>query len=218
MRVKMLNISGDAAVGLYLVSNDDYTLIPPGLSEEAKQIIESTLGTTLVETTAGGYRIPGAFSVMTNNYLLLSNIYTEEEINHLRQELDMAIYVLDSDINVIANTVLVHDNKALISYLYSQQLEEELQKLLGVEVERIRLGPVDVFAQYLVPLEDKLLAAPIYSKDELKFFADKLGLERIVQTTVNRGSIFLRSGMVANSKGILLGDLTTPIEYEQIMS
>ena len=214
----MLNIFGDPAIGLYLTSNDDYTLVPPGLPEEAKRIIESTLGTTLVETTAGGYKILGAFAILGDSYLLASSIFSDEELNHLRQELDMAIYVVDSKVNVIANTILLHGSKALISYLYSAQLEEQLRRLLGVDVERVRLGPVDIFAQYLVPLDDKLLSAPIYSKEEAKFFAQRLGLQRIVHTTVNRGSIFLRSGMVHNSRGLLLGDLTTPVEYEQITS
>ncbi|NPA86003.1 MAG: hypothetical protein GXO42_01180 [bacterium] len=217
MHARLLKIFEDPAVGLYLATNDDYTLIPRNLPEETKKIIENTLRTNLVEISAGGYDILGAFTILTDNYVLVSNIYDEQELNQLRQELDMAIYVVDSPVNVIANTILVHKNVVLLSYLYSEQLEQEMRKMLGVEVERVRLGPVDIFAQYLLPMQEKLLVSPVFSKDEAKYFKQRLGLQELRFVTVNKGSYFIKSGIVYNSRGILLGALTTPVEYESIL-
>ena len=56
---------------------------------------------------------------------------------------------------------------------------------------------------------------PQATENDIKLIKDVLKVEAM-KVTVNHGCMFISPGILANSKGALVGDLTTPIEMGKI--
>lgn len=50
MNIQRLSIFGTDNIGVYMFTNDKYTLVPKGLDPETKENIVQTLGTEIIET------------------------------------------------------------------------------------------------------------------------------------------------------------------------
>ena len=54
------------------------------------------------------------------------------------------------------------------------------------------------------------------SDEEVQLIKDVLKVQEVVRTSVNHGSRMVGAGVVANSKGAVVGDETTPIEMGKL--
>ena len=63
-----------------------------------------------------------------------------------------------------------------------------------------------------------LVASPLLSDEEIETIKTILGFpsSRVIISTINMGNPIIRSGLVANNKGILVGNKTSGVELARI--
>ncbi|MEM1850964.1 MAG: translation initiation factor IF-6, partial [Acidilobaceae archaeon] len=207
--VKM-SIEGNPNIGVYVHATDSYALVPPTFTEEEEQLVKNVLKVDkIVKTTLFNTKLIGVFAGGNSNGLVLPKGVPEEEVAKIRKELgDINIVLLDSVENALGNLISANDKAALVYPFFNDDLVEAIADALGVEVRRASVGGFNVVGSVLVVTNRGGVVCPEVSEDEIKELEKFFGVP-IVSATVNFGVSFIRAGLVANSKGALVGSETT---------
>jgi translation initiation factor 6 len=213
---EMISVFGNPNIGVYLFTNDDYTFVPPGVEEKVIRTIENVLKTTVVQTRIADSTLLGIFVAGNNHALILPRIVKDYEVEKLKSEVDMPIKVLDSKATAMGNVIVANSRFALLSPELKGH-EAEVSKVLGVPTEVRSVANIPTVGSVLVVNDKGGVAHPDASDEELDYLGERFGVE-IDVATVNYGVPFVKTGIVANNKGALLGELTTGIEANRIVS
>lgn len=217
MNIQKLTLFGNDNIGVYIFTNDKYTIIPKGLSEQEIKIIEETLGTEVIITEVVRTSLIGVFVAGNNDVILLPKIATDDEIKIIRENAkDCRVEVLDIKPTALGNIILMNDNAAL---LYNDLTVEEEQRIRkAIELDNIKRGTIAniITVGSAGVVTDKGGLIHVDAKDEEVEGLSKLFKVNIDIGTVNLGNPFVRSGLIANVKGILVGSSTTGPEILRI--
>ena len=80
--------------GVFCATNDNLTLVPPGIPKDDMEELSEALGTKLEIITLGGSRVLGTLIAMNNSGILVSNIVTDlelEKFSKISKKSDMMI-------------------------------------------------------------------------------------------------------------------------------
>ena len=117
--------------------------------------------------------------------------------------------------NVRASNILVNDRGAIVSPEYGHTAAGLLSDAFGVEVVFSSIAGCNTVGSVCRATNRGCVCHMDTSDEELDLIKDVLGVEA-VRTSVNHGSRMVGAGIVANSKGAVVGDETTPIEMGRI--
>jgi len=211
------SISGNPNIGVYIHATDTYALIPPGLTEKEVRVIRDVLAVDLVvEATVFNMRILGVMVAGNSNGLLLPRTITDDEYAIYKKSLgDINIAVIDTIENALGNLVAANNKAAVVYPYFEPRVVKVIEDTLGVEVHRMTIGGISVVGSILVVTERGGLVCPEASEDEVKMLSSIFKVP-VVQGTVNFGVSFIRAGLVANSRGALVGEDTTGPELARI--
>ncbi|MEM0168971.1 MAG: translation initiation factor IF-6, partial [Metallosphaera sp.] len=84
MNIQRFSVFGSDNVGVYIFTNDKYTIIPTNLDKQTKSLIQENLNTELIETTVADSFLIGIFVTGNNGTILLPRIAKEEEIKGIK--------------------------------------------------------------------------------------------------------------------------------------
>ncbi len=217
MNLGKLSIFSNENIGLFLFTNDTYTLVPPGLSKEELNTIEEVLKTEIVETTISKSVLNGVFVAGNNEVVLLPRTVDEDEYRKLKERLKgVRVEILKIRPNALGNSILMNDNGALV---YPELNETELKYVKeALQMDNVRRGTIAnvlaVGSAGVVTDFGGLVHADA-KEEELK------GLEELFRIkldtgTVNFGNAYVKLGLVVNKNGILVGSETTGPEILRI--
>ncbi|MEM1974359.1 MAG: translation initiation factor IF-6 [Saccharolobus sp.] len=217
MNLQRLSIFGTDNIGVYIFTTNKYTIIPKGLDSLTKESIAKTLGTELVEAEISRSFILGALINGTDNGILLPKSVTDEELKILKDNLkDCRIEVLNSKVTALGNTILANNKGAIIYPEFNDIEEKIIKETLGIEeIKRAKIAQMATVGSVGVVTNRGGLVHVDTTEEELKEL-EKIFKVKIDIGTVNFGSIFIRSGLVANDKGVLVGSSTTGPEILRI--
>ena len=127
-------------VGVFATLTNKYCLVASGGSENFYSVFESELADHIpvCHTNIGGTRIIGRLIVGNKNGLLVPQIATDAEIQHIRNYLpdDVKIQRVEERLSALGNTISCNDYSALVHTDLDRETEEIVQDVLGVEVFR----------------------------------------------------------------------------------
>ncbi|MEM4884172.1 MAG: translation initiation factor IF-6 [Saccharolobus sp.] len=217
MNLQRLSIFGTDNIGVYIFTTNKYTIIPKGLDSLTKESIAKTLGTELVEAEISRSFILGALINGTDNGILLPKSVTDEELKILKDNLkDCRIEVLNSKVTALGNTILANNKGAIIYPEFNDIEEKIIKETLGIEeIKRAKIAQMATVGSVGVVTNRGGLVHVDTTEEELKEL-EKIFKVKIDIGTVNFGSVFIRSGLVANDKGVLVGSSTTGPEILRI--
>ncbi|MEM0188456.1 MAG: translation initiation factor IF-6 [Saccharolobus sp.] len=217
MNLQRLSIFGTDNIGVYIFTTNKYTIIPKGLDSLTKESIAKILGTELVEAEISRSFILGALINGTDNGILLPKSVTDEELKILKDNLkDCRIEVLNSKVTALGNTILANNKGAIIYPEFNDIEEKIIKETLGIEeIKRAKIAQMATVGSVGVVTNRGGLVHVDTTEEELKEL-EKIFKVKIDIGTVNFGSIFIRSGLVANDKGVLVGSSTTGPEILRI--
>jgi translation initiation factor 6 len=145
---------------------------------------------------------------MNNNGILLPSIASDEEINVLRQASGLNVERLKSKFTAIGNLISSNDNGALVSPLLDGEVNQQVRDVLGVPVNSITVGGFIQTGSMIVATNTGAAIHPKATEEEIKVISESLQVQ-VEPATVNGGVPFLSSGIIANSKSIIVGSLTS---------
>ena len=191
-------------IGVFIKANDRIILIPFGFAET--KITKLTHYLQIEEkifASIAGTRLIGPMTVMNNNGILLPSIASDEEICVLRQASGLNVERLKSKFTAIGNLISSNDNGALVSPLLDGEVNQQVRDVLGVPVNSITVGGFIQTGSVIVATNT---GAAI--QEEIKIISESLQVQ-VEPATVNGGIPFLSSGIIANSKSVIVGSLTS---------
>ena len=141
-----------------------------------------------------------------------------KEIKEIKAKLpDLNVLVLNDDHTAIGNLILANDKAAIISPSIPKRFQKKIEEVLGVETIRRKIANLSYVGSLGVVTNKGLLLYRDVSEEEFnelkKFF--KVRYANI--GTANLGSPYVGSCIIANSKGVIVGEKTTPVEMERII-
>ncbi len=213
--VEKISVFGNPNIGVYIFANDDYALVPPGLTEKDLRIIEKTLKVQLIELKIVDSTLLGLFINGNNHALVIPPIAKEYEIEKLKKEVDMPVYVINSKLTAMGNVILANDNFALLHPDMKEHLKT-VSEALGVPAECGTIAKIPTVGSAAVFNDKGGLVHPEIEDWEAEELSKKFKVPVDVGT-VNYGVPYVKMGIVANNKGVLVGESTTGPELARIV-
>jgi translation initiation factor 6 len=196
-------------IGLFVRANDRIMIVPFGFAEtKTTKLMEYLQVEDEVYTSIGGTRLIGPMAVMNNNGILVPSIASDDEIDILRKASGLNVERLRSKFTAIGNLISTNDNGALLSPLFEGEIDQQVQDILGVPVHSMTVGGFIQTGSMVVSTNTGAVVHPRCTEEEIKVIAEALQVE-VEPVTVNGGVPFVSSGIIANSKSIIVGSLTS---------
>jgi len=196
-------------IGLFARANDRVIILPFGFAETKTNKLKEYLEIEEeVSVSVAGTRLIGAMTVMNNNGILVPSIASNEEIQILKQATGLNVESLKSKFTAIGNLISTNDNGALVSPLFKGEVDRQLRDVLGVPVYSMTVGGFIQTGSMVVATNTGAAVHPKATEEEVRIISETLQVQ-VEPLTVNGGVPFLSSGIIANSKSVIVGSLTS---------
>jgi len=214
MKIAKLSFYGNPNIGLYAYATDRYCLVGRGVADRFISDIEKHLGVPVHRVNIAGTSLIGALVAGNSRCLLLPKIVFDDEIKEL-EAFGITCRVLNTDLTALGNNIVCNDRGAIISAEYSDDEKKAIEEALGVPAAKMKIGGVDVVGSSVAANQRAGLIHIGASGEEKREVEKMLGIS-LERTTVNFGNPYVSSGLILNSKGLIMGEPTTTIEVMQI--
>jgi len=211
--IRKASIEGSDFIGVYCAANDEIAVLTQIASDDVAKIIEKTLGVEVHRTLLGSSPLVGSLMVLNSTGAVITDFASEEDVPFLFNDYNV-LFIAD-EINAVGNDIIANDRAAMIHEEFDRKTEKLIEDVLGVEVVRGRIGGIPTVGSAAVVTNKGMLVHPNVSEEEAKELEEIFHVEVYVGTA-NFGSPYVGSCIVANSKGAVVGEKTTPIEMGRI--
>ncbi|BAN90170.1 translation initiation factor IF-6 [Aeropyrum camini] len=216
--VEKLSLYGNPNIGVYLSASDSYVLAPDDIGVEDVRTISEVLRVAeerVVRLRVLGMRLVGVLTTGNSRGILLPE-GVDREVELVKKALgEVEIGIVPTRSNALGNVIVCNDRACLASPGLEKEALKTVSDTLGVEVVEGSVAGVYTVGSAVVVTNRGGLAHPDASEEELKLLSDvfKVPFEA---GTINFGVEFVRTGLVANSYGALVGEDTTGPEIARI--
>lgn len=208
-----IDLAGDPNIGVYARVFEDIAIVYPGAPAEFTEALVRDLDVDIVTTTIQGSNIIGSLVAGNSQGLIVSGLADDDELAVLGDYRD--IMLLEGSMNAAGNVILANDYVAAVHPDMSIDIAEEIGSFLGVPVIRLSLGGIKTVGMAGHATNKGILVHPRANDTEIA------ALERVVDLPIGLGSVNMGTGLVgtgllANSKGYIVGSATTGFELGRI--
>ena len=194
-------------VGIYAKCNDSFVFIPNGFAATKVENLCEFLKTDHVFTSVANTRLLGVLMVMNNNGILLPRNSLEEEVDHLKKSTGLNVDILDTKHTAIGNLICANDKGGIMSPLIPSEYIKKVEDVLGIEVIRKKVAGYHQSGAMAKVNSHGGVIHPATEEEDIKIISQVLGVE-LEPATINGGSPFVSSGILANNKSLVVGSLT----------
>ncbi len=212
--IRLSRYGGNCNIGVFAAAGEDLALIAADAEPGFVRDLEAVLGVETLLTSVAGSFVVGSLTAMNSNGIAISGMAEQDELEKIRS-VAANVATVPGRYNAAGNNILVNDRGAIVNPVYTDAAVKEFSDVFGVECVRSALAGCDTVGSVCVVTNKGCVCHNDTTEEEMKLIADVLKVE-CKKTTVNHGVDFLASGIIANSKGALVGDLTMPIEMGRI--
>lgn len=214
MSMRLSRTAGSFNIGVSATANESLAFVSPDAEPQFLKDLEEALGVKPVITTVAGSHVVGSLVAMNSRGAAVSGLAEESELSVIGNHIPVTL--LPDHINAAGNNILVNDNGAVVNPEMPDELVEKLSQLFGVEVVRSAIAGCNTVGSVCRCNNNGCVCSIDASDDDIEVLREVLGVKEVQRTTVNHGSKYVGSGVIANSKGALVGDATTPIEMGRL--
>ncbi len=211
-----LDFFGDPNVGLFGKANDDFCLIGKDIPTKK---IRKALKVKVYKLTLLHTSLIGLFCALNSNGIIVPALVADEEIEKLRKicrEFSINLCILKSKYTALGNLIVCNDEGAIISKVFTRKQKELIEDCLGVETVFGKIAGLNIVGSCCFATNKGCLIHRDAKESEIKKVEKVLKVECAIGT-VNSGSPFISSGLIANSNGAIIGSRTTGYELSRIM-
>jgi translation initiation factor 6 len=219
MRILQTDFQGDHNVGLFGRANNSICLLSNFVSEKNLKKIEDVLKVQIINTTLANTDFIGMLCGMNSNGIVLPNIVNSDELkkfHSITKKFGMNLLILKTKYTAIGNLVLCNDNGAVVSKYFSKKDKKKIEDCLDVEVEHASVAGMNTVGSCGVATNSGCLLHRDATEDEIKIVQSMLKVNTDIGTA-NFGSPFVGCCIIANAKGVIVGQSTTGPEANRIL-
>lgn len=207
--LRLGDVFGSPYLGVYCSANESYALLPEGAEAPFVKDVEETLQVEVVQTYIAGSTLLGSLVAMNSNGIVVTNFAEKQELGRLPKELRVGI--MEEKLNAAGNNIVANDKAACVHPAASKRSVSMIEDVLGVEVRRGAIAGIETVGSVCLATSKGVVCHPRTGDDELRELSSLFGAPASV-ATLNYGAPYVGACAIANSKGAVVGSLSTPIE------
>jgi translation initiation factor 6 len=209
------DVYGSPNIGVYCHSNETTAILPPGMTKRKVEDIRQYLDVRTCVTNIGGCALLGVLVASNSNGIILPHIIRDHELDAVRDGLEVRVTVAQERWTALGNLVLANDNGAVIHPGASESLAKTVAETLDVDVVTATIGGLPYIGSLAVATNKGVLAYHAMTDREHAIIEKALKVP--VETgSINGGVPYIRAGLLANTKGAVVGPLTSGPELMAI--
>ena len=201
-------------VGVFCRTNDSILFTGKGLLEKIKKRLIEALDVELVELTIADATIIGSLLTMNSKGVIVTDFIDSKNLKII-QDHELEAYVIEDIINAAGNDILVNDYGALVHPDLKDETIKKIKEIFKVPVYKGTIGSLKTVGMSAVVTNKGLLCHPKTTDDEINHLKKVFKVDVMIGT-INHGVPTIGSGLIANTKGAVVGSLTTGIEMGRI--
>lgn len=202
---------GDPNVGLFGFATDKYLFSPD------TNLNPGPLKVPAVHSTISSTQLCGMFCAGNSHGILVPSITADFELERIQSQMKkfgVKAHRINSKYTALGNLIIANDKAALVSPVLEHH-KKEIEETLGVPVTFSNLLDLEIVGSLCVATNKGFLLSMYASDEDFNLLKKVLGTNGDIGT-INFGGQFVRSGLIANSQGALIGSRTTGPELARI--
>jgi translation initiation factor 6 len=207
--VSRSTIGGSPYLGVYVRAGESVALVPPSVPAQLERDIERLFGVTTVRTTVFDSEIVGALVAFNSHGAVVGDELDDHEAGRLAAVGPIAS--IPVKLNAMGNNVLANDRGALVHPEFPDRVVEEIGRALGVPARRGTVAGLGTVGMAAIATNRGVVVHPRATPREAELVGEALGVP-VHRSTANFGVPVVGACLVANSRAILVGRPTTPVE------
>lgn len=211
---ELLDFNENPNVGVFCRANDSLAFVRTQLLKKIKKKIIATLGVKLIELSIADATIIGSLLSVNSTGAIVTDFIDEKSLQMIKDQ-GLSVCVIEDVYNAAGNDVLLNDYGALVHPELTEKTVRDIKQTCGVPVYKGTVGTLKTVGMAAVVTNKGCLCHPKVTEDE-KRLLEKAFQVNVMIGTVNHGSPLIGSGLVANTKGAIIGNRTTGIEMGRI--
>jgi translation initiation factor 6 len=208
-----MNFGGMSNIGIFISVTEDYAIASSLIKDDEMKEIEERLGVEVIKTSIGGSPLVGSLVCGNSNGFLVSRYILNSEIKLIENKINIKRF--PDRMNACGNVILANDTAAVVHPEVSDRSIRLISRFLDVDVYKGSVGGYKTVGTAASVTNKGLLVNP-YTKDKDFELLEKIFGLPIGVGTINFGSPLVGSGVIANSKGYLVGEETRGPEIARV--
>jgi len=214
MEIIVTSFNANPNVGLYLYATDSYCLAGIEVPNKSIKEIEKTLKVPVHQLNIAGTSLVGVFCAGNSKKLLLPSIAFESELKKL-EKWGIKYTQIKTDLTALGNNILCNDKGCLINPEFRDDEIKQIKEALNVPVKKAKIAGLDTVGSLGVINDNACLLHTDAVPSDINAVRDVLGLNAEAGT-VNFGNPFVKSGIVCNKNGLIIGSQSSGPEMQYI--
>ena len=194
-------------IGIYTKTNDEFVFVPNGFADTKAKTLASYLKTEFVFASVANTRVLGTMMVINNNGILLPSLSSQWEIDHMKKTTKLNVGVLDTKHNALGNLIASNDKGAIVSPKIPSEAIKTIRDTLGVETIQKKVAGYHQAGVMISANNIGGIIHPETDEDDIKSISDVLKV-KLEPATINGGIPYISSGILANNKAVVVGNMT----------
>lgn len=209
MPIFRTNFHGDCNIGLYGFASDRYCFL--GVKAKTEKKIHEVLQAKINVSTLLYTSLVSIFAAGNSHGIVVPKISGEYELHELKFR---NVLALDTRYTALGNLILMNDSGIIISPLIRRH-KTEIGGFFSLPAAVSTVAGLNIIGSAAVATNKGCLAHPQIKENEKKIIEDTLQVPSDIGT-VSFGSPFVKSGIIANSRGIVVSDKCSGPELGRI--
>ena len=210
MNVMLGGFHGNPNIGLYGFATDKFVLLGKEIPERMCFEIKAALEVPVIRMNIAGTSMIGLFITGNSNGVIVPEIAYSSELKILHDH-KIPYTVVDSELTCLGNNVIVNDKIGYCNPGYSKKSIEKIEQALKIKLTPLTIAEMDVVGALAVVNKFGGLIHNEASDEEIEAIS-KLTEEKVMLSTLNYGNPYIKSSILSNNKGIVIGNRSTGVE------
>jgi len=202
-------VAGSPYVGVYLRVGEVTAVVPPSAPSSLEREVARLLGVSVLRTSVSDSEVVGALLAFNSNGAVVGDDLDGVERATL-ERMGPLTYVRQRQ-NAMGNNVLANDSGALVHPEFSDGAVDQIGRALRVPARRGTIAGLGTVGMAGIATNRGVVLHPRATEREAEVIKELLHVP-VHRSTANFGVPIVGACLVANSRAILTGRPTTPVE------
>jgi translation initiation factor 6 len=217
--VDLADISGNSYIGVFCRLTGGRLLAPLEASDQFVEMAARTLGVEVIKTMLGGTNLHGSLIASNTKGIMAPYFFDLDEITSALtvdgEPSSLSIDLSDDPHTAWGNNVLLAETIALVNPDLSPGTVSHVADVFDVEVVPMTIAGIKTVGSVAILNSKGVVVHPKTAPDEIERLKEIFKRDVSI-STVNFGSPYLGSSIIANDRGALIGARSSGVEINRI--
>ncbi len=204
MHIITTNFNGNPNIGLYGFATNTYCLLGKEVPDKVISDIKKVLNVPVHKVQICGTSLAGVFFAGNDKCLLLPTIAFESEVRQI-EKLHIPFQLIKTKLTALGNNILCNNKGALVNPDFSAETKKRIRQALDVKLHPGTIAELPTVGSLGVTNKNGTVLHQHAKKFDIAEVEGLLGVPADT-ATINRGSPYIRSGVIANDHGMAVSD------------